>query len=150
MTDQAMDAAVLSTLSALGGTAIGALSTLGSTWMNTRSQARAARLKAEREKREEIYGRFMDELARLYADALNNTGIEYAQMTAGYALAGRIKLYSTEPVADAAASGLRFVVDLALGPKRAPEEMRALMDRPEADVIGIFARACRQELAALR
>ena len=67
-----MDAAVLSTLSALGGTAIGAMSSLGSTWMTTQSNARAARVAAERGKREDLYGRFMDELARLYADALDN------------------------------------------------------------------------------
>ena len=66
-----MDAAILSTVSALAGTAIGAMSSLFSTWMTTQAQARTARLAAERAKREEVYGRFMDELAHLYASALN-------------------------------------------------------------------------------
>lgn len=145
-----MDPALLSTLSALGGAAIGALSSLGSTWMTTRTQARAARIRAERETREDLYGRFMDELSRLYASALDGGGVEYERMTGAYALAGRIRLHSSEAVAESATAGLRFVVDLALGPNSAPEAMRALMDRPEADVIGLFASACRAELETLR
>jgi hypothetical protein len=49
-----MDAAILSTFSALAGTAVGAMSSLGSTWMTTQAQARAARLAAERAKREDL------------------------------------------------------------------------------------------------
>ncbi len=141
-----MDAAVLSTLSALGGTAIGAVASLGSTWMTTQTQARAARLAAERAKREEIYGRFMDELARLFAGALNNVGIDYGLLTSAYALNGRIALYASSPVNEAAEQAMRYVVDLALGPKRTAEEVRAMMDQQEANVIRIFAERCREEL----
>ena len=145
-----MDAAILSTVSALAGTAIGALSSLGSTWMTTQAQARAARLAAERAKREDIYGRFMDELARLYAGALNNVGVDYEKLTNAFALNGRIALYASEPVNEAAVQAMRYIVDLALGPKRSPEEVRAMMDQREANVIGAFAECCRAELQGLR
>ena len=144
-----MDAALLSTLSALAGTAIGALSSLGSTYMTTQAQARAARLAAERVKREDIYGRFMDELAHLYADALNNVGVDNARLTAAYALNGRIALYASEPVNEAAEQAMRYIVDLALGPKRSAEEVRAMMDQRDANVIRAFAECCRVELARL-
>jgi hypothetical protein len=144
-----LDAAILSTVSALAGTAIGALSSLGSTWMSTQAQARAARLAAERTKREEVYGRFMDELARLFASALNNVGVDYEQLTSAFALSGRIALYASEPVNEAASQALRYVVDLALGPKRSAEEMRAMMDNRDANVIGAFAERCRAELRTL-
>jgi hypothetical protein len=145
-----MDAAILSTISALAGTAIGALSSLGSTYLSTQAQARAARLAAERAKREDIYGRYMDEMARLYASALNEVGVDYERLTNAFALNGRIALYAGQPVVDSADSALRFVVDVALGPKRSPEEMRAMMDRSEANVISAFARSCRDELQAMR
>ena len=102
-----MDAGVLSTVAALAGTAIGALFSLGATWIATTSQARAARLKAEREKKEELYGRFMDQLARLDAGALTRVGVDCGLMTDAYALNGRIALHATEPVADAAMAALR-------------------------------------------
>jgi hypothetical protein len=145
-----MDAALLPTLSALAGTAIGALSSLASTYMTTQAQARAARLAAERAKREDIYGRFMDELARLYASALNEVGVDYERLTAAYALNGRIALYASGAVVETAESALRYIVDLALGPKRTPEEVRVMMDKPEANVIGAFAQCCREELQAIR
>ena len=144
-----MDGALLSTVSALAGTAIGAVSSLGSTWLSAKAQSRAARLAAERAKREDIYARFMDELARLYADALNNAGLDNARLTNAYALGGRIALYASAPVNDAAEAALRYIVDLALGPQRSPEEVRALMDQPEANVIRAFAECCRAELYAL-
>jgi hypothetical protein len=144
-----VDGALLSAISALAGTAIGAISSFGSTWMSAKAQSRAARLAAERAKREDIYARFMDELARLYADALNNVGVDNDRLTAAYALNGRIALYASTPVNDAAEEALRYIVDLALGPKRSPAEVRALMDQPEANVMRTFAERCRVELHAL-
>jgi len=141
-----MDTALLSTVSALAGTAIGALSSLGSTYLSTQAQTRAARAAAERGKREDLYGRFMDELARLNADALDNKGVDNERLTGAYALNGRIALYATNSVNAAAEHAMRYVVDLALGPKRTPEEVRALMDLPEANVIRAFAECCREEL----
>jgi hypothetical protein len=145
-----MDAAILSTFSALAGTAIGAMSSLGSTYMTTQAQARAARVAAERAKREDLYGRFMDELARLYASALNNVGVDYERLTTAYALNGRIALYATQPVLESANQAMRFVVDLALAPTRTAEEVRAMMDQRDNDVIGAFAEHCRVELLAIQ
>ncbi|QLP98154.1 MAG: hypothetical protein HZY79_13350 [Rhodoblastus sp.] len=145
-----MDPGVLSAISALTGTAIGAMSSLGSTWMTTTSQARAAKLAAERDKREGLYGRFMDQLAKLYAAGLKQVGVDYEHLSDAYALAGRIALYASPEVNEAAKAAMRFIVDLATGPVRSDAEMRELMDRPDADIIGAFANACRQELAGLR
>lgn len=145
-----MDPGVLSAISALAGTSIGAVSSLGTTWLTTKSQAEAARIVAERTKREELYGRFMDELAVLYSNALYNTGVDHERLTIAYALSGRIGLYATKPVSDAAIEALRFIVDLALGPCRTQEEMRAMMDQPDQNVISTFAEACRDELLAIR
>jgi hypothetical protein len=145
-----MDPGVLSTISALAGTAIGAMSSLGSTWMTITSQARVAKLAAEREKREALYGRFMDQLSKLYASGLKQVGVDYEQLSDVYAISGRIALYASPEVNEASKTAMRFIVDLATGPVRSDAEMRELMNHPDADVIGIFANACRDELAALR
>ena len=144
-----MDTAVLSTLSALSGTVIGAISSLGTTWMTTKAQARAARIAAERAKREELYGRYMDELAKLYASALNHVGVDYERLTGLFALSGRIKLYASTAVASAATDALKFLVDLSLKPPMSAEDMRTMMDSADANIIDKFATACRAELADL-
>lgn len=145
-----MDPGVLSTLSALAGTVIGAVSSLGTTWITTQSKTRAERRAAEIAKREDIYGRFIDDLSKLYANALTTVGVDYDRLSSAYALKGRITLYASQPVADSAQHAIRFVVDLAIGPTRSDAEMRAIMDKDGADVIGDFANACRAELQALR
>ena len=92
----------------------------------------------------------MDELARLYAGALNNVGVDYDRLTSAYALSGRIALYATPPVLESANRAMRIIVDIALGPKRTPEEVRVMMDQRDADVIGAFAENCRVELLAIQ
>ncbi len=144
-----MDPAVLSTISALSGTVIGAISSLGTTWMTTKAQARAARIAAERSKREDLYGRFMDETAKLYASALNHVGVDYERLTGLYALSGRIKLYASAEVANGANDALKFLVDLSLKPPMSAEDMRIMMDSTDANIIDRFATACRAELANL-
>lgn len=145
-----MDSGILSTISALAGTLIGAVSSLGTTWMSDLSRQRSEKIAAEILKREKVYGRFMDELAMLYAEALKTVGIDYDRLTKAYALNGRITLHGSKEVSDAATNALRYIVDLAIGPPRSPEEMRQLMEQPEADVIGTFAQACRKELERIR
>ena len=142
-----MDAGALSTISALAGTAIGALSPLGTTWLTAESKERAARVAAERE---DLYGSFMDEFAKLYSGTLNAVGADYERLTGIYTLSGRLSLHASEPVVVASEQAMRFVVDLSLGAVPSPEEMRTMTDSPEANVIGAFAKACRGELQAVR
>jgi hypothetical protein len=56
-----MDAAYISALSALAGSAIGALSSLGTTWLAQNAQNRLALLNQQRAKREALYSEFIDE-----------------------------------------------------------------------------------------
>jgi hypothetical protein len=65
-------------------------------------------------------------------------------------LSDRIGPSATQPVPDAADRALRFVIDLALGAARTPDEMRKMMNDTEANVIAAFAGACRDELRAIR
>lgn len=137
---------MFSTLSALAGTVVGGLTSFVTSWFVQNSQAKAARLAAERNKREELYGRFMDELARLYSQALTSELREYSSLVAALALRGRITLTSGAEVVEAAERAMMFIVDLYLGPNRTAAEMRAMLDDPSNDMISDFARCCRAEL----
>jgi hypothetical protein len=67
-----MEAAYISALAALAGTVIGGLTSFATSWTTLQAQARAQRLANERDKREALFGRFLEEAAKLYADALQN------------------------------------------------------------------------------
>jgi hypothetical protein len=58
-----MEAAYISALAALAGTAIGGLTSFATSWMTQQAQTRSQRLAAEKEKREDLFGRFDQLLA---------------------------------------------------------------------------------------
>jgi hypothetical protein len=144
-----MDQGYISAIAALAGTVIGGLTSFATTWLTQNVQARNARMAADRTKREELYGSFMDELALLYSHALRGDAVDYTKLVNAFALKGRIRLLATPPVTDSADRAVKFLVDLYMGPTRTAEEMRAMMDAQSQDAIGDFAKVCRDELKEL-
>jgi len=67
-----MNAAYISALAALAGSAIGALPSFATTWLTQHQQERATRLAQEMSRRERLNGEFIDEASRLLADALTH------------------------------------------------------------------------------
>jgi hypothetical protein len=114
------------------------------------SQARAQRLAAERARREELYGRFLDAIARLYAHAVAEEKVDYAKLVEIFALKGRISLRASEPVKTSADRSIKFLVDLYMAPDRSVGDVRAMMDDSAADPLTQFAERCREELERLR
>ena len=91
-----MDPAYISAFAALAGTAIGGLASFATSWTTQNALTRAQRLSAERETRAALFGRFLDEAAKLYADALQNKREDAAALMIGiHALTNRIRLSSS-------------------------------------------------------
>ena len=103
-----MDAAYISALAALAGSAIGGLMTFATSWTTQQAQARAQRVANEKEKREALFGKFLDEAAKLYADAMQNKREDAPTAMIGiYALTNRIRLSSSARVVERADAILR-------------------------------------------
>ena len=141
-----MDAAYISALAALAGTAIGGLTSFATSWMTQQAQARAQRLAAERDARAALFGRFLDEAAKLYSDALQNRRDDIIAMIGIYALTNRIRLMSSPQVVEAADTVCRIIVDTYLAPNMTLEEMRANWIDRHVDPLRDFSEACRLEL----
>src|SRR5437899_12335206 len=105
-----MDAAYISALAALAGTAIGGLTSFVTSWMTQHAQTRAQRLAAEREKREILFGRFLEEAAKLYTDALHNKRDDPTAMISIYALVNRLRLISSPRLVDSADTLARIIM----------------------------------------
>ena len=73
-----MDAAQLSAVAALAGSAIGGLTSLGASWLTQRVQVTAQQLAHELSRREELYKDFMDEASTAFADALERSEADVA------------------------------------------------------------------------
>jgi hypothetical protein len=144
-----MDSAYFSTFAALAGTVIGGLTSFATAWLSASIQSRNARRAAESTMRQGLYASYMDELALLYSHALSGNEVDYTKLVNAFALKGRIRLVCSPPVEASADRALKFLVDLYMGPKRSPQEMRAMMDMQNSDAIGDFATVCRTELRQL-
>ena len=81
-----MNAAYLPALAALAGSAIGGLTSLASAWLTQKHQDRAKRNLQDKGRRQKLYGRFIDEASKLYADALAHDEAEVAALVSVYAL----------------------------------------------------------------
>ena len=141
-----MEAAYISALAALAGTAIGGLTSFATSWITQQAQARAQRLAAEKEARAALFGRFLDEAAKLYSDAMQNRRDDITGLIGIYALTSRIRLMSSPQVVEAAETVVRTIVDTYLAPNMTMEEMRANWIDRHVDPLRDFSEACRQEL----
>jgi hypothetical protein len=97
-----MDTAYISAFAALAGTAIGGLASFATSWTTQHAQTRAQRIAGERETRAALFGRFLDEAAKLYSDALQSRRDDITGLIGIYALTNRIRLVSSPQVVEAA------------------------------------------------
>jgi hypothetical protein len=145
-----MNLAVLSTVSALTGTIIGGVTTFATSWLTHTAQVKSTRLAAERVRREELYGRFAEELALLYSVVLSDEGLSYGKLVTIMGLRGRIILLATPKVVESAERAVNFIIDLHMGPRLTKEQVRQRIEDRSINAISEFARSCREELVALR
>jgi len=141
-----MDAAYISAFAALAGTAIGGLASFATSWITQHAQTRAQRQANARDARLALFGRFLDEAAKLYGDALQNRRDEISALVGLYALTNRIRLISSPQVVECAETVLRIVVEAYLAPNITMEELRTNWIEKHVDPLRDFSEACRQEL----
>ena len=144
-----MDAAYITAFAALAGTAIGGLASFATSWVTQQAATRAQRIAAERDARAALFGRFLDEAARLYADALQNRRDDTSARMAIYGLTNRIRLISSPQVVEAADTVVRIIVDAYLAPNMTMAQMRENWIDRHVDPLRDFAEACRKELRLL-
>jgi hypothetical protein len=77
-----MNPAYISAVAALAGSIIGGLTSLVTSWLTQRTQARAGELTRNRRRREKLYERFIDEASRLYIDALGRDEAQASEQVA--------------------------------------------------------------------
>jgi hypothetical protein len=143
-----MDTAYISALAALAGTAIGGFTSFATSWMTQQAQSRAQRAAAERDKREVLFGRFLDEAARLYADALQNKRDDASAMIGIYGLVNRIRLISSQRV-ERADSVAQIIMQAYLAQNMSLEEVRSTWIDQHIDPLRDFSEACREELQGI-
>jgi hypothetical protein len=143
-----MEAAYISAMAALAGTAVGGLTSFATAWTTQQAQTKAQRLASEREKREILFGKFLDEAAKLYADSLQTKREDLSALIGIFALANRIRLICSQRVIESADTVNRIIFNAYLAPNLTLEEVRANWVDQQVDPLRDFSEACREELQA--
>jgi len=71
-----MDISYVPVLSALAGSAIGGMTSIGTTWLTHHAQSRAQRRADRLARRQRLYGGFIDEASMLFVDALTHDKVD--------------------------------------------------------------------------
>jgi hypothetical protein len=141
-----MNPATLSALAALLGSAVGALASLATTWLTQRYQDRMQRRAQEMARRERLFGDFIVQAAKLYADALTHDYLTDPSVVVPlYALKAQLGLFASKVTIDRADEVLQLVIDTYYRPK-ADYHNRDEIQSDTQDILQAFTRAARAEL----
>jgi hypothetical protein len=128
---------------------LGGISTIVASWTTQRAQSRSSRVAEERARRDEPYGKFLDETARLNSHAMKEDTVNHEHLVNIFALRGRILLQSPLPVSEAADAIMKRLVSLYMTPNRSDADFWQDIENSSNDLMVAFARACRVDLSSL-
>jgi hypothetical protein len=142
-----MNSAYLPALAALAGSAVGGLTSLASAWLTQKHQDRATRLSQDKARRQKLYKQFIDEAAKLYADALVHNEAEVSALVSVYALISQMRVVSSAAVVEKAEAVVRGIVETYFAPNKTFLELHKLIDSHALDPLRAFSEECRIELS---
>lgn len=139
----------ITALAALGGSVVGSVTSLATTWLSQHGQRRIERASREASKREALYGQFIDEAARLYAIVLRSESDDPAFLVALLAANHRMRLFSSPPVLEAADAVVRSIIALNAMPNLTLREIAESEAATMTEPLRAFGERCRAELDAI-
>lgn len=141
-----MDVAILSALSALGGSVIGGLTSGITTWLSQRAQARAGQLAHDKSQREDLYKDFIVAGSKLYTDALTHDEPQLPELVALYAKINLMRVLSSQRVVTCGETFMRVTTDAYFAPNKTIRELHDRMQSDAIDPLKDFSEAAREEL----
>jgi hypothetical protein len=145
-----MDTSVVTALAALGGAAIGGLTSVLASWLTQRAQARMAQLAHYQLRRQELYKEFIEQASTLYIHALQNDKPDVSGLMGLYAEISRMRVLSSARVIDSADQIVKRIVNAYLEPNKTVPELREMTNSGLIDPLRNFSEACRAEAERLR
>ena len=140
--------ATVPTLSAIGGSIVGALSSTVSAWIAQRHRERREVVAKKIAQLEQLYSDFINESARLLVDAVQHSLENPGMLVPLYALLSRIRLGSSTDVIESGERVIATILRTYFEPNLSPEEIQSAASRHN-DHLQEFSNVCRRELESL-
>jgi hypothetical protein len=140
-----MNDAYIAALAALAGSGIGALASVGTTWLTQHHQDRSQRLAQIRARLEQVFGEFIDQASRVFADALTHQLEDPSKLVPLYATMGKLRLYASNATVVCADRVMSRILEAYYSPNIDFETQR-IRKAENYDVLRAFIAACQTEL----
>src|SRR5215475_1972453 len=134
-----MDAGYITALAALGGAALGGLTSFATSWTTLRTQMKAQRSASSKSKRQKLYNAFIDDAAKSYGHALIHNQLETTGLIELHALVSRMRIFSSRLVIERAVEIVKVITDTYSQPNKTPEEIEAMITNGSADILRSFS-----------
>ncbi len=141
-----IDSGYITALAALGGAALGGLTSFATSWTTLRTQMKAQRSASSKSSRQKLYKAFIDHAAKIYGDALIHDKLETTGLIDLHALVSRMRIVSSLPVIETAVNVVKAITETYTQPNKSPEEIEAMISNGSVDILRSFSEACRDEL----
>jgi CRISPR/Cas system CSM-associated protein Csm4 (group 5 of RAMP superfamily) len=140
-----MDSGYITALAALGGAALGGLTSFATSWTTLRTQMKAQRRDSSKSSRQKLYKAFIDDAAKIYGDALIHDKLETTVLIDLHALVSRMRIVSSRPVIETAVNVVKAITETYSQPNKSSEEIEAMVTNGSVDILRSFSEACREE-----
>ena len=140
--------ATIPTLSAIGGSVVGALSSTASAWIVQRHRERRELVAKKIAQLEQLYSDFINESARLLVDAVQHSLESPGMLATLYALLSRIRLSSSSDVIESGERVVATILKTYFERNLSPEEIQSAATKHN-DHLQEFSTVCRRELESL-
>jgi hypothetical protein len=140
-----MDAGYITALAALGGAALGGLTSFATSWTTQRVQMNAERNATSKSRRQKLYNAFIDSAAKMYGDALIHDKLELSGLIELHAIVSRMRVFSSVEVIENAGRVVRVITETYSQPNKSPLEIEEMIENGTIDLLKGFSEACRRE-----
>ena len=145
-----MSKSIISALAALVGAAIGGFTSILTSWLSQKTQARAQWLGQDKIRRQELYNEFIEVATKCYGDALQHQNADIPALVGLYAKINRMRVLSSPRVVARAEQIGQKINDTYPEPNKTFFELREMIDSKAIDIFSDFSDACREEIESLR
>jgi hypothetical protein len=140
-----MDTGYITAFAALGGAALGGLTSFATSWTTLHIQMKSQRSASSKSKRQKLYKAFIDGAVRIYGDALIHDKLETTGLIDLHALVSRMRIVSSGPVIETAVKVVKVITETYSQPNKSPEEIEVMISNGSVDILRSFSEACRNE-----
>ena len=145
-----MDTGYISAIAALAGSSIGALTSLTTTWLTQHSQTRITQRLQDQTRREALYGEFIREASKLFADAFEHELDDPTKLVQLYAIVSTIRLFGQKQTLEEAERVMSQIGAAYFAPNKDLRLFADIAREGEMDPLFAFSNACREELQLKR